>query len=117
MQEVIAFCQNQREEVRVLGDTIGALSAARGSHQTNYIAVENHPTDSRIKLNYENICQTLSTRMGTGGNNVPLVLEKQEGVVYSASKSSYFTHANKDKAAALVATDWKDPPIVAINSC
>ena len=32
-----------------------------------------NPTDSRIRLKEENICQTLTARMGTGGNTVPLV--------------------------------------------
>ena len=36
--EPFAFTQNQREEVRVLGDKAGALSAAGGMHQTNYVA-------------------------------------------------------------------------------
>ncbi|MEG1193906.1 MAG: hypothetical protein RSG50_11900, partial [Clostridia bacterium] len=32
-----------------------------------------NPTDSRIKIKDEDICQTLTNRMGTGGNQVPLV--------------------------------------------
>lgn len=39
-----------------------------------FIALENHPNDSRVKIIEDGICQTLSTRMGTGGGNVPLVL-------------------------------------------
>ena len=39
-----------------------------------YIILENHPNDSRVKIVENGICQTLSTRMGTGGGNVPLVL-------------------------------------------
>ena len=35
--EPTAFTQNQREEVRVLGDQTGALAANTGMHQTNYI--------------------------------------------------------------------------------
>lgn len=34
----VAFTQNQRDELRVLGDKVGALSASHGTHQTNYIA-------------------------------------------------------------------------------
>ncbi len=40
-----------------------------------YIILENHPNDSRVKIVENGICQTLSTRMGTGGGNVPLVLQ------------------------------------------
>lgn len=41
---------------------------------SNVIAIENHPNDSRVVLKEDGICQTLNTRMGTGGGNVPLVL-------------------------------------------
>jgi hypothetical protein len=34
----VVFTQNQRDEVRDLGDKAGALSASMGTHQTNYIA-------------------------------------------------------------------------------
>lgn len=37
-------------------------------------AVENHPGDSRIKIDERGICQTLRSRMGTGGGNEPCVL-------------------------------------------
>lgn len=31
------------------------------------IVIENHPADSRVKISADNIVQTLSSRMGTGG--------------------------------------------------
>ena len=40
-----------------------------------YVNIEYHPMDSRIKLDGGGIAQTLNERMGTGGNNVPLILE------------------------------------------
>ena len=40
-----------------------------------FIAIENHPNDSRVKIREDGICQGLTTRMGTGGGNVPLVLQ------------------------------------------
>lgn len=40
-----------------------------------YKVIENHPADSRIKICEDGIFQTLSSRMGTGGNNVPMVME------------------------------------------
>ena len=40
-----------------------------------YIPLEHHPNDSRVRIIEDGICQTLSQRMGTGGGNVPLVLE------------------------------------------
>lgn len=38
------------------------------------INLEYHPMDSRIKISAD-ICQTLNERMGTGGGNVPLIME------------------------------------------
>lgn len=36
--------------------------------------IENHPADSRVTLQNDLISQTLSARMGTGGGNVPMIL-------------------------------------------
>jgi len=44
-------------------------------YPVTYINLEYHPNDSRIKIIDEDVCQTLSTRMGTGGGNVPLIIE------------------------------------------
>lgn len=38
-------------------------------------SIENHPNDSRVKFSEDNNVQTLSGRMGTGGGNVPLILQ------------------------------------------
>lgn len=43
-----------------------------------YITLENHPNDSRLRIVEEDVCQTLSQRMGTGGGNVPLILEIED---------------------------------------
>lgn len=37
-------------------------------------SIENHPNDSRVKIRDDNKVQTLSSRMGTGGGNVPMVM-------------------------------------------
>ena len=39
------------------------------------LSVENYPTDGRVKIREDDTCQTLCSRAGTGGNNVPLVAE------------------------------------------
>ena len=38
------------------------------------VVLENHPNDSRVKIKHDGIVQALSGRMGTGGNNTPLVM-------------------------------------------
>ncbi|WP_260864961.1 DNA cytosine methyltransferase [Priestia flexa] len=54
-------------------DLSGSLRASMGDNQTA-VVIENHPTDSRVKLSEDNKVQTLTSRMGTGGGNVPLVM-------------------------------------------
>ena len=39
-----------------------------------YKIIENHPNDSRVKFREDNVFQTLSSRCGTGGGNVPMVM-------------------------------------------
>lgn len=39
------------------------------------LILENHPADSRVKICEDNVFQTLSSRMGTGGGNVPMIEE------------------------------------------
>lgn len=41
---------------------------------SKFINLEYHPMDSRIRIADDDVCQTLSERMGTGGGNVPIVL-------------------------------------------
>lgn len=38
-----------------------------------FLALENHPQDSRVKIAEDNVVQPLNGQMGTGGNNTPTV--------------------------------------------
>ena len=39
------------------------------------VSIENHPADSRVDIDDSGKVQTLTSRMGTGGGNVPMVME------------------------------------------
>lgn len=39
------------------------------------VALEDYPTDSRVKMSEDNMVQMLTSRMGTGGGNVPMVMD------------------------------------------
>jgi len=53
-----------------------------GETRTPTLVLENHPADSRVKICEDGTFQTLSSRMGTGGGNVPMVMEEDmEAVV------------------------------------
>ena len=56
----------------------GTLRACMGDNQLA-VMVENHPADSRVKIDESGKVQTLTSRMGTGGNNVPLTLKIRSG--------------------------------------
>ncbi len=53
------------------------------------MALEHHPQDSRIKMSENGIVQTLASNMGMGGNNVPLVMEKQSSLTPAPPTSPY----------------------------
>lgn len=57
----------------------GTLRA--GAQGAVFYAVENHPADSRVNIDDSGKCQTLTSRMGTGGGNVPMVMEQQQGFI------------------------------------
>ena len=143
-EPVIAFAQNQRQEVRDLHDKAGALAVDPGIHQQTFVlqgsmigrADKNGPQGSGIN---EDVCFTIDTcdrhavAYGIGrdafnqGQNAlykpaieeelqPTLVAKGPGAVaeptWSASKASFFTMASEEVANTLVASDYKDPPIV-----
>ena len=55
------------------------LRVIKGAYVSwKYMVIENHPADSRVKIKDDGICQSLTSRMGTGGGNVPLILQIDE---------------------------------------
>lgn len=65
-----------------------------GLSKKKCIALEYHPMDSRIGISEEDICQTLNSRMGTGGNNVPLIMvvDDQGGERINVNKKMFRRH-------------------------
>ena len=66
------FCTEHSADSRSIGYQKEESPTLRAG-VTPGVAIEFNPTDSRIKLREDGICQTLLSRMGTGGNQVPLV--------------------------------------------
>ena len=66
------FCTEHSADSRSIGYREEESPTLRAG-VTPGVAIEYNPTDSRIKVNEDGICQTLCFRMGTGGNNIPLV--------------------------------------------
>ena len=57
-------------------DVTSTLRANSKHHEPIVLLLDHHPNDSRISIKEDDICQALTSRMGTGGGNVPLVLLK-----------------------------------------
>lgn len=59
------------------GGGLGYTLKSRDYKAPQAIVLENHPSDSRVKIQENNTFQTLSSRIGTGGGNEPIVMEEQ----------------------------------------
>ncbi len=159
------FCTEHSADSRSIGYREEESPTLRAG-VTPGVAIEFNPTDSRIRVRDDGICQTLCSRMGTGGNNVPLVFgmsadqsnamlsDNPHSGIYEAETSrtldcnggspccnqggmmvvtpvqdASFTSNTIDRHAvcamnvgffvsteemtpALLARDWKDPPVV-----
>ena len=71
-------------------------------------SVENHPADSRVDIDESGKVQTLTSRMGTGGGNVPMVMECYSKSKRAQSDSDYETWKESDVANTLNAFDVGD---------
>lgn len=59
-------------------EVTATLRAQEHGHPPVVLVLEHHPNDSRIKISEDGICQSLTSRMGTGGGNVPLIMITDE---------------------------------------
>ena len=84
----LILCDQGGERIDVLND-VSATLMAESHHPPCILSVENHPADSRVKLSDDGKIQTLTSRCGTGGGNVPMVLEnlKVYGICAKSSHS------------------------------
>ena len=77
--ESAGFCTEHSAKSRTIGYEEECSPTLRAGVVPAAVALENHPTDSRVKLSEDGNIQTLTSRMGTGGNNVPLVMKIRSG--------------------------------------
>ena len=79
------ICLNDQggDRMEVSEDVAATLRAETHGHLPcivdEAIPLEHHPIDSRITMTDNGKVQTLTSRMGTGGNNVPLVMKIRSG--------------------------------------
>lgn len=68
------FCPEPSAQSRSIGYEDETSPTLRAGAVPAAIALDHHPTDSRIGIEKGEAVQTLISRMGTGGNNVPLIM-------------------------------------------
>ena len=79
------FCTEHSAKSRTIGYEEETSPTLRAGVVPATIALEHHPIDSRIRIDENNLVQTLTRRMGTGGNNVPLVMTPDGPVAFGIS--------------------------------
>ena len=77
--DAAGFCTEHSADSRGIGFEQERAPTLRAGVVPAAIALESHPIDSRIKIADDGTIQTLTSRMGTGGMNVPLVLKIRSG--------------------------------------
>ena len=79
--ESAGFCTEHSAQARGIGYEEETSPTLRAGTVPAALALENHPADSRVKLSEDGKVQTLTTRMGTGGGNVPMVMSREDAAM------------------------------------
>ena len=75
VMEAAGFCTEHSAQSRSIGYEEEISPTLRAGVVPAAVAIESHPADGRIRITDATKSQTLTSRMGTGGNNVPLVMK------------------------------------------
>ena len=75
--QAAGFCTEHSAKARSIGYEEEKSPTLRAGMVPAALSIDNHPTDSRVKIAEDGKVQTLTERMGTGGMNVPLVAEPE----------------------------------------
>ena len=79
--ESAGFCTEHSAKARGIGYEEETSPTLRAGTVPAALALENHPADSRVKLSEDGRVQTLTSRMGTGGGNVPMVMSREDAAM------------------------------------
>ena len=82
------FCTEHSAKARGIGYEEEKSPTLRAGVVPAAIAIDNHPADSRVSISSDGIVQTLTSRCGTGGGNVPMLLEYPKAYGISAFESN-----------------------------
>ena len=114
----IAICiNNQGGQGSRCKGLLNVAPTGIGGNNQPFVVEETRCFDIRItsentKNHRANVYETDVARTINTGQNSPDANQGGLAVVYSTSKNSHHTEALKDKANTLVASDYKDPPVI-----
>ena len=90
--ETRGLCLNDQGGSRIdVTEDITSTLRAQSHHPPcvlKSISVENHPSDSRVRISHGGCVQTLTSSMGTGGNKTPLIMNEVPKTYGICSKGS-----------------------------
>ncbi|MDO5300280.1 MAG: DNA cytosine methyltransferase, partial [Clostridia bacterium] len=92
------FCTEHSADSRGVGYEVERSPTLRAGVVPG-IAIQFNPTDSRIRISEDGLCQTLCSRMGTGGNQVPLAMTERK--VYGISSDQSRAMLSKNPHAGI----------------
>lgn len=112
--------ENHSQDFRYKGPldiapTVLSTYGLGGNNQPFVVHSKNYDirlTSEGTKNTRSNVYETETSRTLDTNGNFPNSNQGGVAVVYSTSKSSYHTKAERELANTLVATDYKDPPLI-----
>lgn len=125
-ETLIAFQQNQREEVREMA-VAGALTAEPGMHNRNFIAWHNHQQDASIRVQQDGLSPAVSAYWGMGGNNtlninvrrlMPVEAERLQGFPdgFTDGQSDSTRYKQLGNAVAVPVVEWLARRLMAVDA-
>lgn len=105
--KIQSLCDSLSRDIEQSEQKRKKTSSVVGECTNPTIVLENHPNDSRVKICEDNIFQTLSSRMGTGGGNVPMVME--QNCVYSIGNGQVHDAMSPSKEVSKTLNCLDDP--------
>lgn len=91
-----------------VADTLNIYDNAES--RSPVLVIENHPADSRVRISKDGIFQTLNSRMGTGGGNVPMVMYAVEDDItpkIDGNGKAFSLRAREHKSVQVVVMEMK----------
>ena len=116
--ESAGFCDKNSADARSVGFEEERSPTLRAGTIPAVYAVDNHGADSRVELSKDGNVQTLTSRMGTGGNNTPYIMRQTKAYGICSQNSNSMLSDNPDSGIYEAETsrtldrDYKDAPIV-----